>query len=132
MFSAWSSWNRASTLSVFMRLAGSFLLVALLAVGCSRSSATLGQPPQGVPRTVASLKAANIAEPVVLSGLMIEKCPVAGCWFRLQDQTGVIKVDTRAAGFVVANLPVKSKMLVSGKVIVDGDSFSIEATGVRY
>src|SRR5690349_21898395 len=115
-----------------MRLVGSLLLIALLAVGCRRSSATLGQPPEGAPRTVASLKGAKIAEPVVLSGSMIEKCPVAGCWFRLQDQTGIIKVDTRAAGFVVANVPVKSKMLVAGKVIADGDSYSIEATGVRY
>ena len=115
-----------------MRPGSSLLLVALLAVGCNRAPATLGQPPQGAPRTVASLKGAKISEPVVLSGSMIEKCPVAGCWFRLQDQTGVIRVDTRAAGFVVANVPVKSKMLVSGKVIADGDSFSIEATGVRY
>ena len=115
-----------------MRVAGSLILVALCAVGCNRSSATLGQRPEGAPRTVASLKSAKIAEHVVLSGSMIEKCPVAGCWFRLQDGTGVIKVDTRAAGFVVANVPMKSKLLVSGKVIADGDSFSIEATGVRY
>ena len=78
------------------------------------------------------MKGAKIADPVVLSGSMIEKCPVAGCWFRLQDETGIIKVDTRSAGFVVVNVPVKSKMVVSGKVIADGDSFSIEATGVRY
>jgi uncharacterized protein YdeI (BOF family) len=115
-----------------MRVVGSLLLVALLAVGCSRSPLVLGQPPEGAPRTVASLKGAKIADPVVLSGSMIEKCPVAGCWFRLQDETGIIKVDTRSAGFVVVNVPVKSKMVVSGKVIADGDSFSIEATGVRY
>ena len=116
-----------------MRIAGTILFTLLLTVGCKRqSSITLGRPPNGEVRTVASLKAAGRAEPVVLRGLMIEKCPVAGCWFRLRDDTGIIKVDTRAAGFVVAEVPVKSKLLVSGKVVADGDNLSIDATGVRY
>ena len=116
-----------------MRSAGSFFLTFVLLVGCSpKSSVTLGKPPSGQARSVASLKAAGPAEAVVLTGLMIEKCPVAGCWFRLQDETGVIKVDTKAAGFVVAEVPVKRRMVVSGKLVADGDTFLIEATGVRY
>lgn len=116
-----------------MRLAVALTFCLLLTVGCRpRSSVTLGQAPVGQAGSVASLKTAGPAEAVVLTGLMIEKCPVAGCWFRLQDETGVIKVDTKAAGFVVAEVPVKSRMVVSGKLVADGDTFSIEATGVRY
>jgi uncharacterized protein YdeI (BOF family) len=116
-----------------MRFAGVILLGTLFTVGCNqRSSVILGQPPTGQTRTVASIRAATPTEHVTLTGSMIEKCPVAGCWFRLRDETGVIKVDTRAAGFVVADVPVKSILVVSGKVVADGDSFSIEATGVRY
>ena len=63
---------------------------------------------------------------------MIEKCPVAGCWFRLRDATGVILVDTKSAGFVVVNVPLESPMTVAGKAVAQGDAVMLEATGVRY
>jgi uncharacterized protein YdeI (BOF family) len=63
---------------------------------------------------------------------MIEKCPTAGCWFRLRDGTGVIKVDTKSAGFVVVNVPVDQKMTVAGKVVADGDEVVVEATGISF
>jgi len=63
---------------------------------------------------------------------MIEKCPIAGCWFRLRDNTGVIKVDTKSAGFVVVNVPLESRVTVAGKVIINGDDVMLEATGIRY
>lgn len=63
---------------------------------------------------------------------MVEKCPTAGCWFRLRDRTGTIKVDTKSAGFVVVNVPLQSQVTVAGKVVPDGDDVMIEATGVRY
>ncbi len=59
-------------------------------------------------------------------------CPVAGCWFRLRDGTGVIKVDTKSAGFVVVNLPLGIPMTVAGKAVAEGDEVMIEATGIRY
>ena len=69
---------------------------------------------------------------VTVDGVMIEKCPVAGCWFRLRDGTGVIKVDTKSAGFVVVDVPLKSRVTVAGRVLVEGDEIVIEATGVRF
>ena len=68
----------------------------------------------------------------MLNGVMIEKCPTAGCWFRLRDSTGVIKVDTKSAGFVVVNVPLDTKITVAGKVVADGQDVQIEATGIRY
>ena len=63
---------------------------------------------------------------------MVEKCPTAGCWFRLRDNTGVIKVDTKSTGFVVVDVPLETKITVSGKVVADGNDVQIEATGIRY
>jgi uncharacterized protein YdeI (BOF family) len=115
------------------RLLAISLIGLTLAVGCSKREAlVLGQAPFGKPRTIYSIKMVGRGTPVVLDGIMVEKCPVAGCWFRLRDSTGTIKVDTRSAGFVVANVPVNSKLTVSGKSVMDGDDVAIEALGIRY
>jgi hypothetical protein len=63
---------------------------------------------------------------------MTEKCPVAGCWFTMKDSTGTIRIDTRTANFVVVDVPLKSQLLVSGRVIKNGDTREIEASGIRF
>lgn len=116
-----------------MRLTGVSLVCLLLAGGCGKPQGTvLGKAPTGKRDSVLSVKAGTTPPQVILSGVMIEKCPTAGCWFRLWDGTGVIKVDTKAAGFVVVNVPLETKVIVAGKVSADGDDVQIEATGVRY
>jgi len=116
-----------------MRAVGVLLIAIMLGFGCSKRDAlVLGQTPNGDTRTINSVKAVGPGTAVVLNGTMIEKCPVAGCWFRLRDETGIIKVDTRSAGFVVAKVPVNSKLVVSGKLVTDGDDVAIEALGIRY
>ncbi len=116
-----------------MRIVRACLLGLLLSVGCNqRGALILGQAPAGEPRTINSIKAVGSGTRVVLKGIMFEKCPVAGCWFRLRDSTGTIKVDTRSAGFVVASVPVNSQLTVSGKLVADGDDIAIEALGIRY
>jgi len=116
-----------------MRFVEFTLSALLLGLGCDiREAPILGRPPTGEAQTVSSMKRVDAGSQVLLSGVMVEKCPVAGCWFRLRDNTGTIKVDTRSAGFVVARVPVNSKLTVSGKLIADGDDLTIEALGVRY
>ena len=116
-----------------MRAVGVLLIAIMLGLGCSKRDAfILGQAPSGDTHTITSIKKAGPGTQVVLNGTMIEKCPVAGCWFRLRDDTGIIKVDTRSAGFVVAKVPVNSKLVVSGKLVTDGDDVAIEALGIRY
>ena len=61
---------------------------------------------------------------------MIEKCPTAGCWFMLRDQSGVVRVDTKAAGFVVSDIPLNTKVTVAGKVKSTAER-QIAATGLR-
>ncbi len=112
-------------------LATAVLLVC--ACGCRQQpGAILGKAPAGQVRTVLAVKAGDTPPQVTLTGEMIQKCPVAGCWFRLRDDTGTIKVDTRSAGFVVVNVPVNRKVVVSGRVVTEGNDIAIEATGVRY
>lgn len=116
-----------------MRFPGFLLVALLLSVGCSKREALiLGQLPTGKAQTVNSMKAVGTGTHVVLNGVMVEKCPVAGCWFRLRDNTGTIKVDTRSAGFVVASIPLNSRLTISGKLVTDGDDVAIEALGIRY
>lgn len=79
-----------------------------------------------------TVREARPSHNVSLNGVMVEKCPTSGCWFRLRDQTGIIHVDTRAAGFVVTNVPLQSKISVAGKVVKRGDEKSLLASGLRY
>ena len=50
----------------------------------------------------------------------------------LRDADGTIKVDTKNAGFVVVNVPLRSTVTVAGRVITNGTERFIDATGLRY
>src|SRR5262245_19259473 len=130
--------HRTSTVSVIKRMnwirVGLFcvLLVSFVA-GCHRQGGVvMGKAPKGESKTILAVKAGDTPPQVILTGEMIEKCPAAGCWFRLRDETGSIKVDTRASGFVVVNVPLNAKVVVAGKVVADGNDTAIQATGIRY
>jgi len=103
------------------------------ACGCSSAAPhTLGTPVGSLtPVAVRSLPSQKAAAPVVVEGEMIEKCPVAGCWFVLRDKTGVVRVDTKGGGFVVSEVPLHARVIVAGAV-TPGAQPGIAATGVRY
>jgi uncharacterized protein YdeI (BOF family) len=116
-----------------MRIARASLICLLAAAGCHKPQGTvLGKSPDGELRTILSVRAGNTPPQVTVHGAMIERCPVAGCWFRLRDGTSIIKVDTKSARFVVVNVPLDTQMTVAGKVVAEGDEVMIEATGIRY
>jgi uncharacterized protein YdeI (BOF family) len=106
--------------------------LALLLASCHGSEQSLGKFSEGPMLSVAAARQQNAQTPVVVRGTMTEKCPVAGCWFMLRDETGFIKVDTKNAGFVVINVPIKTKLLVSGHVTTNGSERLLDASGVRY
>ena len=68
---------------------------------------------------------------IQLKGEMVEKCPVAGCWFVLRDKTGTVRVDTKLEGFVVTDIPLHTILNVNGKLTKDAEP-QISATGLRY
>jgi uncharacterized protein YdeI (BOF family) len=116
-----------------MRPVSVILISLLVATGCHQTQGTvLGKIMESESRTIQSVKAGSAGSPVTLKGVMIEKCPVAGCWFRLRDNTSVIKVDTKSAGFVVVNVPLETRMIVTGRIATNGNEVEIEATGIRY
>jgi uncharacterized protein YdeI (BOF family) len=86
-------------------------------------------PPPDVP--VTAVRDLKPTLPVAVQGVMVEKCPVAGCWFMLRDKSGVIKVDTKAAGFVVTNVPLGTSVTVAGVLASKGER-RVAATGLRY
>jgi uncharacterized protein YdeI (BOF family) len=119
---------------IFPALAALSLLGVMTSVlaGCqAKQSTVFGAAPAAGPIVVVrDLKPAASA-PVILQGTMIEKCPVAGCWFMLRDKTGVIKVDTKGAGFVVSNVPLNTEVTVTGTFDGSGER-RVVATGMRY
>lgn len=109
-------------------------LAALLSpTACRRAgSDVLGTAPTAAPAPVATALALPVRQPVTVSGVMVEKCPVAGCWFVLKDGSGTVKVDTKSAGFVVVDVPVGTRMTVGGRLDRDGTQPVIAAEGIRY
>jgi len=106
---------------------------AILLMGCTRGQKlgpTLGTPP-GSGAVVAIRDLQPSPNPVLVKGVMIEKCPTAGCWFMLKDDTGVVKVDTKDTEFTVTGVPLNSKMTVAG-LMTDSGERRIIATGLRY
>ena len=111
-----------------------FALAALSALpGCHKPQGTvLGKSPKGDLSNILAIRAGDTPPTVTISGVMVEKCPVAGCWLKVQDQTGTIMVDTKAAGFVVVNVPLETKVTVMGKIVTEGDDVHLEASGLRF
>ncbi|HLV82090.1 MAG TPA: hypothetical protein VKT32_17500 [Chthonomonadaceae bacterium] len=109
------------------------LAAGIALVGCGKMQERIKgiAPAAEVSATVHDLNKAPATKRVVVRGEMIEKCPVAGCWFLLRDKTGVVRVDTKAAGFVVSDVPLHTTMTVAGKV-TPGAQPGIAATGIRY
>jgi len=110
-----------------------FVGIALLLLGCAeRKPVTLGPPFDGVAIPISEISQTNLTAQLIVSGTMIEKCPVAGCWFVVRDDTGTIRVDTKNAGFVVVDVPLKTTVVVSGRVATNGSERLVDATSVRY
>ncbi len=117
----------------FLFVLGSFFAVCVLTTGCGQNQAkTLGvQSASEKTVTVSDLVKTPKARKVTLHGEMIEKCPVAGCWFVLRDKTGTVRVDTKAAGFVISEVPLQTSVTVSGTV-TSGSQPGLAATGLSY
>jgi uncharacterized protein YdeI (BOF family) len=114
-----------------MRFAVLLIFIVCFA-GCSSKGKVLGKTPKDPVSSILAINAGDAPPRITLRGKMFEKCPQAGCWFKLDDGTGAIKVDTKAAGFTVTAIPLNSEISVAGKLVNDGSEPMLEATGVIY
>lgn len=116
---------------VMERAGGLVLVLAVMGCGHLRQRVR-GVAPAEAPVAMAAKSAAMPSGArILLRGEMTEKCPVAGCWFKLKDASGVVRVDTRTAGFVVSDIPLHTQMTVAGSVSHEEPS-GVAATGIRY
>jgi uncharacterized protein YdeI (BOF family) len=112
--------------------------VALAATGCSssptrvRGAANAATKVQGSPKTLAQALAAPAGTTLMVRGAITQKCPVAGCWFELKDKTGVLRVDTKVAGFTVGDIALRTPIEVQGKVVKLGSTKQLQASSIRY
>jgi len=118
--------------NMLARLATAALL-GLALTGCApEETRVLGATPAGAPSPISTVHKAPAGKPVVIAGEIVEKCPVAGCWFSVRDGSGTVRVDTKNAGFVVLDVPLHTRVTVAGKMKRSGEEQQIEASGVRY
>ena len=102
-------------------------------VGCSPGGpVVLGMAPTETPLPLADAQRLSEDQTVTLSGILIEKCPEAGCWFLLKDEGRTVKVDTKTAGFVVVDVPLNRQVTVVGRWVKDGNQRILAASGLRY
>lgn len=108
-------------------------LGTLALTGCGKTGASVKgvAPVAAADATVVGLAQVKAGKTVTLQGEMVDKCPVAGCWFHLRDKTGTVKVDTKASGFVVLDVPLHTVMTVTGTVHA-GETPVVVAKGLRY
>jgi uncharacterized protein YdeI (BOF family) len=114
-------------------LAAALALLTAAVAGCRAAPPqVLGVAPQSTVRSVAEVRAVAPGEVVTVRGELVEKCPVAGCWFDVRDPSGTLRVDTKSAGFVVLDVPLRSPVTVGGRVAQNGSERVLDATGLRY
>ena len=108
--------------------------IGLLLAGCApRPETLLGSlSSSAAPVAIRELLSSKPTGSVVLRGTLVEKCPVSGCWFRLKDDTGVVKVDLKSAGVTSTDIPVGARLSVAGTRQVEGGETSLCAIGLRY
>ena len=109
-----------------------FVVVLLGGAGCGEDGKVLGKYQKDPVSSVLAINAGDAPATLCLEGTMIEKCPQAGCWFRLDDGSGIIKVDTKCASFVVTSVPLNQKVKVSGRIQREGEEPIIQASGLVY
>lgn len=98
----------------------------------ARPNSAGGASNGGETANVAAIQKMKLTSPVVARGTMVEKCPIAGCWFKLHDPTGIIKVDLKATKLNVLDKPLNSEVTVRGKVVQNGSEKMIQAASATF
>jgi uncharacterized protein YdeI (BOF family) len=110
------------------------MLSAILFGGCTAKQSVMHSDNVGKSNiiTLVAVQKMKPSTSVIAQGTMVEKCPVAGCWFMLHDKTGTIKVDLKATKQNVVNIPLNSEVTVHGKVAQNGSQKMIQAVSATF
>ncbi len=110
----------------FGRGAAILLSAAFLSgvAGCGSTAGDLSGPArfgQVPPESVAveeirALAKVSPGQVVGVEGRVVQQCPSAGCWFRVQDGTGVVLVDLNPLGARLKSQRVGEAVRVVGRV----------------
>jgi len=123
--------RRSSSLMVF----AAFILSSLILGGCGskKGETQFGEIPSNLQVTniddIVSRPQEYQDQDVAIEGKIVQECPT-GCWFNLQDATGVIYVDINPSGFAIPQYTGK-EVRVEGKVVLRGPKAMIVGQGVR-
>lgn len=88
-------------------------------------------PNQGTLQSVREVVHQKPSEPVLVEGEMVEKCATVGCWFKLRDKTGIVRVSTSGASFVVSDVPLHTHIRVTGRMQAGAEA-TVAASGIQY
>lgn len=109
-------------------LAATILAGLILAAGCTAQQAESDAPGSVAIGTIAGNPAAFEGTEVVVKGKIKNECG-SGCWFILEDETGIIYVDLSPANFAIPQLQ-GSTVVVRGIVYNASGDPTIHATAV--
>lgn len=110
-------------------------LILLSLLGCGPAPTPTGQATSGdaVPVTVRQLidhSEEYAGRPVSLTGKIVVECS-QGCWFFLDDGTGMIYVDLKPAGLTIPQ-KVGARVTIRGKIQGSGGNLQILGEAVEF
>lgn len=110
-------------------------LMAFSLLSCGPAPGPIGQAPPGdaVPLTVRQLidhSAEYAGHSVSLTGKIVVEC-TQGCWFFLNDGTGLIYVDLKPAGLTIPQR-IGARVTIRGQIQGSGGNLQILGEAVEF
>ena len=70
----------------------------------------------------------QVGERVAISGTITKECPHSGCWALIKDDSGEIRIDTKAGGFALPLHREGSRVRIAGTIMLtEGGDVEISA-----
>lgn len=66
--------------------------------------------------TLSFLIGTGAEQPIEMRGVLIDRCPLLGCWLKLRDASGEVFVDLAPAGLNARGIAIGSRIRVTGRI----------------
>jgi RecJ-like exonuclease len=122
-------------LSVVAGLSLVIILIVIIA-GCAEKTKVYGQSISNSPvitiKELQDKKKDYSGKAVKIEGKITDVCQDMGCWFNVNDGTGIMYVDLEMGrNFVIPKNSANQTVVVEGKLKYDNGSLSIIGSGVK-